>query len=90
MSLFASLVLSYTLAFDTDLIRSVAPTCAVRRFEDLPSAMESCTTIVLSGIRVPGGQTLALTKLKRGSKIIFDGRTVRMLATDNEYMIHCS
>jgi galacturan 1,4-alpha-galacturonidase len=35
----------------------------------------SCATIVLSGITVPSGTTLDLTKLTKGTKVIFEGTT---------------
>lgn len=35
----------------------------------------SCATIVLSNIAVPSGTTLDLTKLTKGTKVIFEGTT---------------
>ncbi|PSR80019.1 glycosyl hydrolases family 28-domain-containing protein [Coniella lustricola] len=35
----------------------------------------SCSTITLSGLTVPAGQTLDLTGLKTGTKVIFEGTT---------------
>ncbi|KAJ0108305.1 hypothetical protein J7T55_005282 [Diaporthe amygdali] len=47
-------------------------------FTDAASAIKgkaSCTTITLNNIAVPAGTTLDLTKLKTGTKVIFQGTT---------------
>ena len=50
--------------------------CTVTQFEGLASATESCKEIVISNLEVPAGQMLSMTKLKKGAKITFAGRTV--------------
>jgi polygalacturonase len=41
----------------------------------LESAKSSCSTITLDSLVVPAGTTLDLTKLKKGTKVVFKGTT---------------
>ncbi|KAF1979351.1 glycoside hydrolase [Bimuria novae-zelandiae CBS 107.79] len=49
--------------------------CTVTKYADVPAAVSSCTSITLSNILVPSGQTLDLTKLKTGTTVTFAGKT---------------
>ena len=62
-----SLVLWSTEAF--------AASCTFTDAASAKAGKESCSTITLSGIKVPAGQTLDLTGLKTGTKVIFAGTT---------------
>ncbi|KAH7704172.1 polygalacturonase [Aphelenchoides avenae] len=52
-----------------------ATSCTVKSVSVLESAKSACTTITLSNVAVPAGQTLDLTGLKSGTKVIFSGTT---------------
>jgi polygalacturonase len=49
--------------------------CTVTQYAGVPTAVASCTAITLSNILVPSGQTLDLTKLKKGATVTFAGKT---------------
>ncbi|KAH7715938.1 polygalacturonase [Aphelenchoides avenae] len=61
------------LAFATPAV--YAGSCTVTSVSQLAAAKASCPTITLSNVAVPAGQTLDLTKLKSGTKVIFSGTT---------------
>ena len=55
---------------------SPAASCTVTDYNNLAAAVSSCTALTLSGIAVPAGEYLDLTKLKAGSTVTFTGTTV--------------
>ncbi|KAL1310627.1 hypothetical protein AAFC00_000898 [Neodothiora populina] len=49
--------------------------CTFTTADAAKSGKASCSTITLNNIKVPAGETLDLTKLKAGTKVIFEGTT---------------
>jgi polygalacturonase len=49
--------------------------CYVTAYAAIPAATAACTTITLDGITVPGNSTIDLSKLKKGTKVEFKGKT---------------
>nr|ACP18831.2 endopolygalacturonase 1 [Chrysomela tremula] len=54
---------------------SLGGSCTIKEFSQVSSVISSCTNIVISGLSVPGGKTLDL-KLKKGTTLTFEGKTV--------------
>ncbi|GAC94030.1 endopolygalacturonase [Pseudozyma hubeiensis SY62] len=54
---------------------SLAASCTFTDAASAKSGKGSCSTITLSNIKVPAGQTLDLTGLNSGTKVIFSGTT---------------
>lgn len=54
---------------------SLAASCTFTDAASVRSGKGSCSTITLSNIKVPAGQTLDLTGLNSGTKVIFSGTT---------------
>ncbi|KAJ9479269.1 Polygalacturonase [Pseudozyma hubeiensis] len=54
---------------------SLAASCSFTDAASAKSGKGSCSTITLSNIKVPAGQTLDLTGLNSGTKVIFSGTT---------------
>ncbi|KAJ6002463.1 CAZyme family GH28 [Penicillium sp. IBT 35674x] len=52
-----------------------ATSCTFTSAASASASKKSCTTIVLDNIEVPAGETLDLTDLTSGTKVIFDGET---------------
>jgi polygalacturonase len=52
-----------------------ADACYVTKFSAIPAATAACTDITLDGITVPGNSTIDLSKLKKGTKVTFKGKT---------------
>ncbi|KAF3198983.1 hypothetical protein TWF191_004623 [Orbilia oligospora] len=57
------------------MVQKRATSCTVSAYSSVSSAKSACTSITLSNIAVPAGQTLDLTGLKSGQVITFAGRT---------------
>lgn len=49
--------------------------CYVTKYSAIPAATAACTDIILDGITVPGNATIDLSKLKKGTKVTFKGKT---------------
>ncbi|KAF3208801.1 hypothetical protein TWF679_007627 [Orbilia oligospora] len=60
---------------DHHMVQKRATSCTVSAYSSVSSAKSACTSITLSNIAVPAGQTLDLTGLKSGQVITFAGRT---------------
>ncbi|KAA8896257.1 polygalacturonase [Sphaerosporella brunnea] len=58
-------------AAPTDLERRAS--CTITSVSSLSSAKSSCSTITIGTLEVPAGETLDLTGLSSGTKVIFDG-----------------
>lgn len=56
-------------------VGTMAASCTFTDAASVMSGKSSCSTITLSGISVPAGQTLDLTGLKTGTQVIFQGTT---------------
>jgi polygalacturonase len=56
-------------------VAAVDSSCTVTQYAGVPAAVANCTAITLSNILVPSGQTLDLTKLKKGATVTFAGKT---------------
>ncbi|XP_060535308.1 polygalacturonase-like [Cylas formicarius] len=65
-----SALASAVLALPTNA--SLDATCTVTSYNDVASAVSSCTTLTISGITVPAGETLNLN-LKSGTKLTLSG-----------------
>jgi polygalacturonase len=52
-----------------------ADACYVTTYSAIPAATAACTAITLDGITVPGNSTIDLSKLKKGTKVTFQGKT---------------
>lgn len=65
------------LATKTTTQAASATSCTVTEYASVSAAVKSCTSIALSGITVPAGDYLELTKLKDGATVTFEGTTVR-------------
>ncbi|KAK4867661.1 hypothetical protein LT330_001171 [Penicillium expansum] len=59
----------------TDLVERGSSSCTFTSAAAVKSGKSSCSTIVLDNIKVPAGETLDLSKLKSGAKVIFKGET---------------
>jgi polygalacturonase len=64
--------------------------CHVTQYTDIAAAVASCTHITLDGITVPGNRTIDLSKLRRGSKVVFAGTTFWQYANANYPFIKVS
>ena len=56
-----------------------AASCTVTAYDQVASAVASCTDIVLSNVAVPAGSQLDLTGVKPSTTVTFSGTTVRFL-----------
>lgn len=54
--------------------RSSYTSCTITSFNSLAAAKKSCSTITIGDLTVPAGQTLDLTGLPKGTKVLFTGR----------------
>jgi polygalacturonase len=59
----------------TPKIHSPSDACHVTEYPAIPAAIAACTAITLDGITVPGGSTIDLSKLNKGTKVTFRGTT---------------
>ncbi|CAI7613932.1 hypothetical protein PCG10_004567 [Penicillium crustosum] len=59
----------------TDLVERGSSSCTFTSAAAAKAGKSSCSTIVLDNIKVPAGETLDLSKLKSGTKVIFKGET---------------
>ncbi|KAF2674514.1 glycoside hydrolase [Microthyrium microscopicum] len=64
--------------------------CTVSDFSEVADAVKSCTEIGIKDMKVPGGQTLDLKKLKAGAKVTFSGRTTFEFADEDVDLIQIS
>jgi polygalacturonase len=55
----------------------------VTTYSAIPAATTACTTITLDNITVPGNSTIDLSKLKKGTKVTFKGKTFWQYADAN-------
>lgn len=55
------------------VVEERATSCTITSFSQVAAAKTSCTTITLGTFQVPAGQTLDLTKLPTGTKVVFTG-----------------
>lgn len=75
------LLAAAVLATSVNAVTSVTPTptsqaiCHVTAYSAIPAATAACTAITLDNIRVPGNQTLNLSKLLAGTTVTFKGTT---------------
>jgi polygalacturonase len=60
-----------------------ADACYVTTYSAIPAATTACTTITLDNITVPGNSTIDLSKLKKGTKVTFKGKTFWQYADAN-------
>ncbi|KAJ5227642.1 extracellular polygalacturonase [Penicillium citrinum] len=84
-SLFSNLLLATTAASlvaavpapsrASDLTKRASSTCTFTEAASASASQADCSTIVLSDIEVPAGETLDLSDLEDGTKVIFDGTT---------------
>ncbi|KAJ5747572.1 uncharacterized protein N7511_009268 [Penicillium nucicola] len=58
-----------------ELAERSSKTCTFTSAADAKSGQKSCSTIYLNNIAVPAGETLDLSHLKDGTKVIFQGET---------------
>ncbi|KAF4923083.1 putative endopolygalacturonase D [Colletotrichum viniferum] len=59
--------------------------CTVTKFEDIATAVSSCTDITLSNIAAPAASPIDLQKLKKGTKVTFDGTTTFATTVDSSF-----
>ncbi|KAJ5128152.1 extracellular polygalacturonase [Penicillium atrosanguineum] len=59
----------------SELVKKSSSTCTFTEAARASASKSSCSTIVLSDIEVPAGETLDLTDLNDGTKVIFEGTT---------------
>jgi polygalacturonase len=64
-----------------------ADACYVTTYSAIPAAIAACTTITLDSITVPGNMTMDLSKLKKGTKVTFKGKTFWQYADANYALI---
>ncbi|KAJ6064203.1 hypothetical protein N7499_012883 [Penicillium canescens] len=57
------------------LVERSSSSCTFTSAASAKAGKKSCSTIVLDNIEVPAGETLDLSKLKEGTKVIFKGET---------------
>ncbi|KAJ5666971.1 hypothetical protein N7462_011380 [Penicillium macrosclerotiorum] len=59
----------------SSLVKRASSSCIFNSAASASASASSCSTIVLSDIEVPAGETLELKDLESGTKVIFDGET---------------
>ncbi|KAJ5963758.1 uncharacterized protein N7479_003634 [Penicillium vulpinum] len=59
----------------SELVERSSATCTFTSAASASASKKSCSTIVLDNIEVPAGETLDLSSLKDGTKVIFKGAT---------------
>jgi galacturan 1,4-alpha-galacturonidase len=59
----------------SDFTKRSSSTCTFTEAASASASKSDCSTIVLSDIEVPAGETLDLSDLSDGTKVIFDGTT---------------
>ena len=55
---------------------SDAGSCTVSDFAQVSAAVKACSALTISGLTVPAGEFLDLTKLQDGATVTFEGTTV--------------
>jgi polygalacturonase len=60
-----------------------ADACYVTTYSAIPAATAACTNITLDNVTVPGNSTIDLSKLKKGTKVTFKGKTFWQYADAN-------
>ncbi|KAJ6030466.1 hypothetical protein N7460_010732 [Penicillium canescens] len=58
------------------LVERSSSSCTFTSAASAKAGKKSCSTIVLDNIEVPAGETLDLSKLKEGTKVIFKGHVI--------------
>ncbi|KAJ5543918.1 endopolygalacturonase A [Penicillium frequentans] len=59
----------------SDAVKRSSSTCTFTSASKASESKADCSTIILSGIEVPAGETLDLTDLTEGTEVIFSGTT---------------
>ena len=69
----------------TQATAAAAATCTCTSYSQIPSAVASCTSIVLNNIAMPASTALDLTKLKTGATVTFEGKTTFAKTSDSDF-----
>ncbi|GLI81382.1 hypothetical protein PoHVEF18_009761 [Penicillium ochrochloron] len=59
----------------SSLVKRASSSCTFNSAASASASAKSCSTVVLDNIEVPAGETLDLSDLESGTKVIFDGET---------------